>query len=190
VPLSSSLANHQRASFHLLLFPIVLLVAFATLIATNHAYFHGLLFGAPLATEQALQTASTNALFQLDAPHALRTGVHRQTRSWLHPWGQSGQSDSEYYETIVGHHVLILRIAGSNGAAVLNQFHFRGHLQPLSATPGLEATLKQALSESPNLPPMLPMYLDTTDNHRLAAITAALGLVALLSLLWRLRQLF
>lgn len=190
--------NLIRRSNRNFLIAALLLLVIAGVLGWFNAQYLLSIFRGPRAIDPASFPAGDsgkliNTFARIPVRYAVETGIQHITTNDSHP---SGEADSEYVATPVNGHVLIIRISeAAFGSAAdpksgdLPAATYEGRFVPVSSD--LRSKVADSLSKNDNLPPILPVYLDTVEYKSDGYIVLVFGLTFLLLglwLLWRFLQ--
>jgi hypothetical protein len=180
----------RRTSRNILVMAILVLATAVFTASYNAKYLASFFVGAHAVALDALPTANPDKLtdtfvrMQVSAP--IPTGIQHITTDDQHP---NGTVDSSYVATVAGGKAVIIRtdqIISPLGSAESTSSSFEGRFRPMSAD--LQTKIQDALSHNANMPPILPVYLDTVDYRENGYMLLIFGLPLLalgLWLLWR-----
>jgi hypothetical protein len=180
----------RRANRNTLIAALLMLAIVAALAYFNAKYLSSFFTKAHTIAPAALPTADPNKLIDtfasMPVQHAVETGIQHITTDDAHP---NGQVDSEYLATSAGGKVLIVRarqpISDASPDAkpgTLAAATYEGRFVPMSNE--LQSKVTSALSGYSNLPPILPVYLDTVDYRANGYVLLVFGIPLLLLGLW------
>jgi hypothetical protein len=169
----------------------IFILATVVLVASYNAkYFASFFAGAHTVAPDALPTANpdklTDTFVRMQVPDLIPTGIQHITTDDQHP---NGNVDSSYVATVAAGKVLIIRtdqIFSATAHEEATPGNFEGRFRPMDAD--LQTKIQAALGRNPNLPPLLPVYLDAVDYRENGYLLLIFGLPLLalgLWLLWR-----